>query len=54
MDDVILGADGTGATPANFTYDARKAFAAAINDAEAKNPAILKVLRLAGRHHLSG
>jgi hypothetical protein len=45
VDDVILGADGTGATPANFTYDARKALAAAINDAEAHNPATLKLLR---------
>ena len=41
--DVILGADGTGATPVDFISDARKAFAAAIADAEANNPAELKL-----------
>ncbi|MCU0780626.1 MAG: DUF6288 domain-containing protein, partial [Akkermansiaceae bacterium] len=44
-DDVILGASGTGANPVNFTSDARKALANAINDAEARNPATLKLLR---------
>ena len=43
--DVILGADGTGANPVNFTSDARIAFAHAIADAEANNPAILRILR---------
>ena len=43
--DVILGADGTGANPVNFTSDARKALGLAIADAEARNPAELKVLR---------
>ncbi len=42
--DVILGADGTGATPVDFTADARQSFANAINDAEARTPAELKVL----------
>ena len=49
--DVILGADGTGAVPGNFTYDARQAFAAAINDAEARSPATLKVLRWRANPH---
>ena len=44
VDDVILGADGTGAEPVDFTYDARKALANAINDAEARNPATLKLV----------
>ena len=43
--DVILGADGTGANPVNFTSDARKALADAINEAEARNPAELKLIR---------
>ena len=43
--DVILGADGTGANPVNFTADARRSFSNAINDAEARTPAELKVLR---------
>ena len=43
--DVILGANGTGANPVNFTYDARKALADAINDAEARTPATLGLLR---------
>jgi hypothetical protein len=43
--DVILGADGTGANPLNFTADARKSLANAINDAEARDPATLKLLR---------
>ncbi len=42
--DVILGADGSGANPVNFTSDARKAFAYAIADAEASTPATLKLL----------
>ncbi|WP_158279859.1 Ig-like domain-containing protein [Coraliomargarita sinensis] len=43
--DVILGADGTGASPVSFTSDARKALAYAIDDAEGNNPAVLKLLR---------
>ena len=43
--DVILGANGTGAAPVNFSADARPSFANAINDAEARSPAKLKVLR---------
>ena len=43
--DVILGANGTGATPVNFSTDARKSLALAIADAEARNPAILKLRR---------
>ncbi len=45
LGDVILGADGTGANPVNFTADARRSFSNAINDAEARTPAELKVLR---------
>ncbi|MGB1129786.1 MAG: DUF6288 domain-containing protein, partial [Haloferula sp.] len=45
VDDVILGADGTGATPVAFTADARKSLAYAIQDAEASSPAELKLLR---------
>lgn len=45
IDDVILGADGTGATPASFSSDARKSLALAIADAEARSPATLKLLR---------
>ncbi|MBT8044249.1 MAG: HEAT repeat domain-containing protein, partial [Verrucomicrobiae bacterium] len=47
-DDVILGADGTGADPQNFTSDARKSLADAINEAEARTPATLKLLRWRG------
>ena len=36
--DVILGADGTGASPVNFASDARKALGYAIADAEANFP----------------
>jgi len=43
--DVILGVDGTGANPVNFTADARKSFGYAIADAEASTPATLKLLR---------
>jgi autotransporter-associated beta strand protein len=43
--DVILGANGTGAVPVDFTSDARKAFAQAIADAEARNPATLRIRR---------
>lgn len=42
--DVILGADGTGADPVAFDSDARVAFGMAIGDAEAKDPAVLKLL----------
>ncbi len=45
VNDVILGADGTGATPVNFASDARKALADAIADAEARSPATLKLRR---------
>ena len=45
VDDVILGADGTGAEPVLFTGDARKEFAYAIAEAEAHELAILEVLR---------
>ena len=45
VNDVILGASGTGADPVNFTLDARIAFAQAITDAEERNPATLKILR---------
>ena len=45
VNDVILGADGTGANPSNFSSDARKSLAYAIQDAEARNPATLKLLR---------
>ncbi|HSP41953.1 MAG TPA: DUF6288 domain-containing protein, partial [Luteolibacter sp.] len=41
VNDVILGADGTGAEPVNFTSDARKALAHAVDDAEGNNPAQL-------------
>lgn len=44
-DDVILGADGTGANPVNFISDARRSLAQAIQDAEASTPATLKFLR---------
>ena len=44
VNDVILGASGTGADPVNFTQDARIAFAQAITDAEAQSPATLKIL----------
>lgn len=43
--DVILGASGTGTDPVNFTADARKSLANAINDAEARDPATLKLIR---------
>jgi hypothetical protein len=43
--DVILGANGTGADPAPFASDARKSLALAIAEAEARNPATLKLLR---------
>jgi hypothetical protein len=42
--DVILGADGTGAAPVKFSHDALRSFADAITDAEARNPAELKML----------
>ncbi len=45
VNDVILGASGTGANPVNFTQDARIAFGNAISDAEAQSPATLKLLR---------
>jgi beta-lactam-binding protein with PASTA domain/methionine-rich copper-binding protein CopC len=43
--DVILGANGTGAEPTAFSFDARKSLAYAINDAEGRNPAVLKLIR---------
>lgn len=45
VNDVILGADGTGANPVVFTADARRSLALAIADAESRNPGILKLLR---------
>lgn len=45
VNDVILGASGTVANPVNFSSDARKSFANAINDAEARDPATLKLVR---------
>ncbi len=45
VDDVILGADGTGAAPVNFSADARKSLGLAIGAAEARTPATLKLLR---------
>lgn len=39
--DVILGASGQSASPADFTADARRSFAEAIADAEARKPATL-------------
>ncbi|MGB0744124.1 MAG: DUF6288 domain-containing protein, partial [Opitutales bacterium] len=45
VDDVILGADGTGAVATNFTADARKTLGWAIADAEARSPATLSLLR---------
>ena len=47
VNDVILGADGTGAEPVNFISDARKSLGLglAIGDAEARNPATLKLIR---------
>lgn len=42
--DVILGANGTGEEPTKFTSDARRAFADAITEAEARNPATMKLL----------
>lgn len=43
--DLILGASGTAATPAYFAIDARRGLANAIADAEAQNPAELKLIR---------
>ena len=42
--DVILGANGTGAKPTPFSADARIAFGQAIVEAEARNPALLKMI----------
>lgn len=42
--DVILGASGDGKDPAGFDGDARRRFAAAIADAEARDPAELRLL----------
>lgn len=44
VNDVILGASGTEIAPTNFSSDARKSLANAINDAESRNPATLKLL----------
>jgi hypothetical protein len=43
--DVILGANGTGTAPVNFTSDAFRTLGRAIRDAEERNPATLKFLR---------
>lgn len=45
VNDVILGASGTGASPVAFSSDARKSMATAIADAEARDPGILNLLR---------
>jgi hypothetical protein len=45
VNDVILGVNGTGAAPVPFASDARVALGLAIGDAEARNPATLKLLR---------
>lgn len=47
VNDVILGADGSGASPdpSPFSWDARRSIADAINAAEARSPATLKLLR---------
>jgi hypothetical protein len=45
VDDVILGANGSGANPNAFSSDARKSLALAIADAEANSSAKLKLLR---------
>jgi hypothetical protein len=42
--DVILGADGTGASAVAFTNDARKALGKAIANAETNSPAVLDLL----------
>ncbi|NNM29239.1 MAG: HEAT repeat domain-containing protein, partial [Akkermansiaceae bacterium] len=44
-DDLILGASGTAAAPVLFGIDARRGLAAAIADAEAQTPALLKLIR---------
>ncbi len=43
--DVILGVNGTGAEPVAFSSDARVTLAQAINLAEGRNPATLKLIR---------
>ncbi len=43
--DLILGASGTAAAPVYFSIDARRGLAEAIADAEAQNPAELKLIR---------
>lgn len=43
--DVILGANGTGATAVDFSSDARKSLGLAIGAAEARNPATLSLIR---------
>lgn len=43
--DVILGVNGTGASPVPFTWDARIALAQAIDQAEGRNPATLNLIR---------
>ena len=45
VNDVILGADGSGASPLAFSSDARRSLAQAITDAEARNPGTLGLLR---------
>ncbi len=45
VNDVILGASGTGATPSPFSWDARFSLAQAINQAEGRNPATLGLIR---------
>jgi hypothetical protein len=45
VNDVILGADGTGADPVQFAFDSRRGLALAIAHAEAREPATLKLMR---------
>lgn len=44
VSDVILGASGDGSRPEPFSRDARRSFAAALADAEARDPATLSLL----------
>ena len=48
VNDVILGADGSGGSPVNFNTDARRSIASAIAAAEARTPAALQLLRWRG------
>lgn len=55
VNDVILGVDGTGADPVPFSSDARISFGKAIGEAEARDPALLKLLIWrAGKQSVAG